>query len=108
MSRKEYKICIWIHHIATLLGVFSGAIHLACTKKCGFRTLCLSFFTGSQLWALLKIMSDGIRGRSRLKKSIVHIRILSGSTAKERRTLGAVTAASALFKITVPVVLGHS
>lgn len=108
MSRKEYRICIWIHHIATILGVSGGIYSLASTKKYSFRTFCLSLFTGSQLWALLKIVSDGIRGRSRLKESIIHIRTLSGDAVRERRTLGAVTAVSALFKIAVPVFLSHS
>ena len=107
MGRKEYRVCIWIHHIATILGVCGGLCNLACTRKYSFRTFCLSLFTGSQLWALLKIVSDGVQGRSRLKKSIVHIRALSSSAAGERRALGALTAASAVFKIVSPAVIGH-
>ncbi len=111
-KRKEDKICIWMHHIATVIGMLEGIWGLASEKKdtlsCTSRVFCLSLFTGSQLWAMLKILSDAVRGSSRMKDSILHIRALSGSASKGRRMLGAVTALSVLFKIGVPAALNHS
>ena len=65
MSKREEGICIWIHHIATGLGVIMGMAGWLRRPKEGvagwLRGFLLGIFLLTQFYACLKILADIFR-----------------------------------------------
>ena len=93
MSKREEGICIWIHHIATGLGVIMGMAGWLRRPKEGvagwLRGFLLGIFLLTQFYACLKILADifrrcdkeeGKTERARSTRDLVH-----GSFARIRR-----------------------
>ena len=60
IGMREQKICSWIHHIATFIGVFIGMKRLLEKRGGIIRKGILGLFLGSQLFAVCKILADMI------------------------------------------------
>ena len=106
MREKEWTICIWIHHIATFIGLFSSLYHIAAGKKRpAARSGGLILFACCQAFGVFKIVADLAKGRSRLRKSFDNIHSLCRDKRQERGLLWVLTALSAVFKTSTPCLL---
>lgn len=102
MQKKEEKLCIWIHHIATVLGWLWSLHSLQDRRIRGWKKGILAGFALSQTWAVSKLLAGFLCRQEKLRKSIARIRKLCKSERKTRGVLIGVTAASALFKLGIP------
>lgn len=128
MSKREEGICIWIHHIATGLGVIMGLAGLAGwlrRPKRGvagwLRGFLLGIFLLTQLYACLKILADIFRRcdkeegetkepkdqKSSLDGSFARIRRLCPGKREQRAAAWSALAAGVAFKLGVPALLGR-
>lgn len=106
MGKKEWIICTWIHHIATVIGLYKGCRRLFMERLRGIRGLLMFLFLASQIWAGVKILRELTMGESRLKQSFENIHRVSKNEDEERGILFTIAGFSALFKIGVPWFLG--
>ena len=114
MSKREEGICIWIHHIATGLGVIMGMAGW-------LRGFLLGIFLLTQFYACLKILADIFRrcdkeeGKteraedrtSSLHGSFARIRRLCPGKREQRAASWTALAAGVAFKLGVPALLGR-
>ena len=128
MSKREEGICIWIHHIATGLGVSMGLVGLAGwlrRPKGGvvgwLRGFLLGIFLLTQFYACLKILTDIFRRcdkedgetkgaedrKSSLDGSFARIRRLCPGKREQRAAAWSALAAGVAFKLGVPALLGR-
>ena len=128
MSKREEGICIWIHHIATGLGIIMGLAGLAGwlrRPKRGvagwLRGFLLGIFLLTQLYACLKILADIFRRcdkeegetkepkdqKSSLDGSFARIRRLCPGKREQRAAAWSALAAGVAFKLGVPALLGR-
>lgn len=128
MSKREEGICIWIHHIATGLGIIMGTVGLAgwlCRPKRGvagwLRGFLMGIFLLTQLYAGLKILTDIFRRcdkeegetkepkdqKSSLDGSFARIRRLCPGKREQRAAAWSALAAGVAFKLGVPALLGR-
>ena len=128
MSKREEGICIWIHHIATGLGVIMGMAGMAGwlrRPKRGvagwLRGFLLGIFLLTQFYACLKILADifrrcdkeegkteGAEDRtSSLHGSFARIRRLCPGKREQRAAAWTALAAGVAFKLGVPALLGR-
>ena len=128
MSKREEGICIWIHHIATGLGIIMGTVGLAGwlrRPKRGvagwLRGFLLGIFLLTQLYAGLKILTDIFRRcdkeegetkepkdqKSSLDGSFARIRRLCPGKREQRAAAWTALAAGVAFKLGVPALLGR-
>lgn len=107
MSVKEQNICIWIHHIATILGLCTGFFKLRAhpENKKGAAFPLLILYITSQLWALLKLLAGLGAKRQPLKKSFLNIKKLCRTQKQERSFLWLLTLLAAGFKLGTPALL---
>lgn len=104
MKEKELKICIWIHHIATFIGVFLSlrALMSRCT---GTGRKCIMFiFLLSQIWAVIKIVSNRENDNSHLEECLNHIYEQSKNEYQARGIVASLISGSVLFKMGFPLV----
>lgn len=80
---REQKICSWIHHIATFIGVFIGMKRLLEKRGGIIRKGILGLFLGSQLFAVCKILADMILGRKELKRLVKKWKLFAALRIKE-------------------------
>ena len=125
MSKREEEICIWIHHIATGLGVIMGMAGWLRRPKRGvagwLRGFLMGIFLLTQLYAGLKILTDifrrcdkeegkteGAEDRtSSLHGSFARIRRLCPGKREQRAAAWTALAAGVAFKLGVPALLGR-
>lgn len=128
MSKREEGICIWIHHIATGLGIIMGTVGLAGwlrRPKRGvagwLRGFLMGIFLLTQLYAGLKILTDIFRRcdkeegetkepkdqKSSLDGSFARIRRLCPGKREQRAAAWTALAAGVAFKLGVPALLGR-
>ena len=128
MSKREEGICIWIHHIATGLGIIMGTVGLAGwlrRPKRGvagwLRGFLLGIFLLTQFYACLKILADifhrcdkeeGKTERAEDRTSSLHgsfarIRRLCPGKREQRAAAWSALAAGVAFKLGVPALLGR-
>ena len=128
MSKREEGICIWIHHIATGLGIIMGTVGLAGwlrRPKRGvagwLRGFLMGIFLLTQLYAGLKILTDIFRRcdkeegetkepkdqKSSLDGSFARIRMLCPGKREQRAAAWTALAAGVAFKLGVPALLGR-
>ena len=106
MRDKDIKICTWIHHTATILGIFMTARGLGKRGQGTVKRSVLSLFAVSQIWAVVKIITYAAAGRLWMKRSCDHIRKLGRTKKEERGYLWLFTAGSVLFKMGTPLISG--
>lgn len=106
MREKDLNKCIWIHHIATFMGLFCGMWNFMREKAGGCRTFALVLYIESQIWAAFKIFVDFGNGGSRLKKSFERIQARCKDEHQEKKIVAVLVAGSVLFKLGVPYLLG--
>lgn len=128
MSKREEGICIWIHHIATGLGVIMGMagmagwLHRPKEGVAGWlRGFLLGIFLLTQFYACLKILADifhrcdkeegkteGAEDRtSSLHGSFARIRRLCPGKREQRAAAWSALAVGVAFKLGVPALLGR-
>ena len=128
MSKREEEICIWIHHIATGLGIIMGTVGQAGwlrRPKRGvagwLRGFLMGIFLLTQLYAGLKILTDIFRRcdkeegetkepkdqKSSLDGSFARIRRLCPGKREQRAAAWSALAAGVAFKLGVPALLGR-
>ncbi len=128
MSKREEEICIWIHHIATGLGIIMGTVGLSGwlrRPKRGvagwLRGFLMGIFLLTQLYAGLKILTDIFRRcdkeegetkepkdqKSSLDGSFARIRRLCPGKREQRAAAWTALAAGVAFKLGVPALLGR-
>lgn len=112
MSKKEWKICTWIHHIATAAGLCIGMINYKKHTGSAWKSNLLLLYIVSQVWAAVKIAASlfaddaGRTSHKDMQKSYDNIHTLSKNKKEERRWAGVLCALSAVFKIGTPILLG--
>lgn len=120
MKEKELKICIWIHHITTFIGVFLSlraliSSHLGTGRKC-----IMSIFLLSQMWAVIKIINNSLSrsassegtcvtvcpdgNGSSLGECLNHIYEQSKNEYQARGIVASLIGSSVLFKVGFPLV----
>lgn len=120
MKEKELKICIWIHHIATFVGVFLSlraliSRHLGTGRKC-----IMSVFLLSQVWAVIKIINNSLSRSASLQgvciaacpdgdgsslgECLNHIYEQSKNEYQARGIVASLISGSVLFKVGFPLV----
>ena len=104
MKEKELKICIWIHHIATFIGVFLSLRALISRQTETGRKCIMFVFLLSQMWAVLKIVSDYGNGSSHLGECLNHIYEQSKNEYQARGIAASLISGSVLFKVGFPLV----
>lgn len=104
MKEKELKICIWIHHIATFIGVVLSIRALRRRQESEGRRCALVLFLVSQVWAVIKIVSDYKNGSSRLAECLNNICEQSRNEYQARGIVASLISGSVLFKVGIPLV----
>lgn len=112
MSKREWKICTWIHHLATITGLCTGIINYTQKKSTTWKKNLLLIHIVSQIWAAIKIAasifprkdSKGTDGAN-MQRSYEHIHNLCKNKEKERIWTFVLCGMSVLFKIGIPVLL---
>lgn len=107
MREKELSICIWIHHIATLIGISEGMYYLLAGKQRFWRSCGVFLLTVLQSWAGIKIMADLKRGKSRLDDSYRNLEKIKSSRRQRQGILWGIALASTLFKVLPVRLLGQ-
>lgn len=102
---REQKICSWIHHIATFIGVFIGMKRLLEKRGGIIRKGILGLFLGSQLFAVCKILADMILGRNGIEEACEKMEAVFSSPNQRRSMLAGMMALSVLFKIGTPYII---
>ena len=109
MKESEFKICTWIHHTATFIGLSAGIWALDKTtgkkRQNMLKETALVHYILSQVWAAVKIAVSLLSGRERMKDSYDNIQSLCEDKRKERGLTWTLTAVSACVKIGTPLVL---
>lgn len=102
---REQKICSWIHHIATFLGIFIGTKQLLEKRGGIIRKGILGLFLGSQLFAVCKILADMIVGRNGIEEACEKMEAVCSTPNQRRGMLAGVMALSVLFKVGSPYII---
>lgn len=102
---REQKICSWIHHIATFIGIFIGTKRLFEKRGGMIRKGILGIFLGSQLFAVCKILADMILGRNRIEEVYEKMEAVCSSPNRRKIMLAGMTALSVLFKTGTPYII---
>lgn len=111
MEEREFKICIWIHHAATITGLSAGIWALdrrtrgTGRKQSVLKETALVLYIISQIWAAVKIVASLLSGRERMKDSYDNIHSLCNDKQKERGLTWMLTIVSACVKTGTPVML---
>lgn len=104
MKEKELKICIWIHHIATFIGVFLS-LRALISRHIGMGRKCIMFvFLLSQMWAVAKISNNCENDSSHLGECLNHIYEQSENEYQARGIVASLISGSVLFKVGFPLV----
>ena len=104
MDKREWKICVWIHHIATFTGLITGIAELVCNRRNALKESLLGVYIISQLWAAIKIIASVKSGKERLKDSYDKIQNL-WEEDQARDVVWLLTVLSGIFKTGIPVLL---
>lgn len=107
MKEKELFVCIWIHHIATFVGISEGIYYLMSGSRRVWKNCMIFLLTAFQSWAGFKILADMRKGKSRLTDSCESLKELSGSKREREKILWILVSASAIFKIFPVHILGR-
>lgn len=109
MDKKEFKVCIWIHHIATFAGLAAGISVLTRKrqgkKKSVWKKAALLLYIISQIWAAFKIAVSFLSGKEQMKDSYDNIHSLCDDSRKEKMFTWFLTMTSACAKIGIPAAL---
>ncbi|BDF33750.1 hypothetical protein CE91St62_18160 [Lachnospiraceae bacterium] len=111
MEEREFKICTWIHHAATITGLSAGIWALdrrtrgTGRKQSVLKETALVLYIISQIWAAVKIVASLLSGRERMKDSYDNIHSLCNDKQKERGLTWMLTIVSACVKTGMPVML---
>ena len=123
MQEREYTVCVWLHHIATFVGLLSGIYHVVMlweNKDHGlvrtpgrvigilFRIAGLLLFVWNQFKSAKKILDDFLTDDSRFRIMLQSIPEVCDTIHEERRMLWGFTGMSLLYQLGVPVVVGGS
>lgn len=112
MSKREWKICTWIHHAATAAGLGIGIINYKKHTGSAWKNNLLLLYIISQVWAAVKIavsfLADdcGKTSHKDMQRSYDNIHTISKNKREERKLAGIFSALSAIFKIGMPILLG--
>ncbi len=105
MDTAMQKTCIWVHHIATFIGLCTGVYHFIFRKDHGAKQSLLVFYIASQIWAVIKILAGFGAEKGFLQKSYDNIHTLCENKKQEKRSICILTGFSAMFKIGTPILL---
>lgn len=105
---QEQKICRWIHHIATFIGIFIGTEQLLEKRGGIIRKGILGLFLGSQLFAACKILTDRISGRNRIEEACERMDAICHTPNQKRCMLAGTMALSVFFKMGTPYIIMRS
>ena len=105
MDTTMQKTCIWVHHITTFIGLFTGLYNFMLKKEHGTKQSLLVFYIVSQTWAVLKIIAGLGAEKGCLQKSCDNIHTLCVNKKQEKRSICLLTVFSAIFKIGTPILL---
>ena len=105
MQRKEEKICIWIHHTATILGWLAALVGLFDSKQKPGAKFLLGVFAALQTIAVLKIFRDFCSRVNRLAKTFEKIRASSLTHRGQRAAAWSAAFACVVFKLGIPALL---
>lgn len=105
MDTTMQKTCIWVHHIATFIGLCTGVYHFIFRKDHGAKQSLLVVYIASQIWAAVKIIAGLGAEKGFLQKSCDNIHTLCENKKQEIRSICFLTASSAIFKIGTPILL---
>ncbi len=108
MREKELSICIWIHHIATFIGISEGLYYLLAGKQGFIRSCGVFLLTAFQSLAGFKILVDLRNGQSRLADSYRNLEKVDSFKRQKRGILWGLAVSSSFFKIFPVHILGHS
>ena len=92
MREKELSICIWIHHIATLIGISEGMYYLLAGKQRFWRSCGVFLLTVLQ---------------SRLDDSYRNLEKIKSSRRQRQGILWGMALSSTLFKVLPVRLLGQ-
>lgn len=105
MKENELKICVWFHHIATIVGLILGCREFGHKTMGKGRKCALLLFLITQVWAVEKIISNVENENLRLRDCLDNIHKQSKNEYQARGILATLLSASVLFKIGTPLVL---
>lgn len=106
MQEKEVSLCTWLHHIATVTGIYAGLYQLMTKELNRWRKGGLILFTSFQSWAGIKILRDAVTGIPRFRQVCDSIHNLTNDSGQRQRILWLLTIACIFYKCMIPCQLG--